>query len=546
MDSDASDQSTASLNEAINETIELLNQSAMRDAELYSIIAATPQEAPNLGILAKRIQKRIEHMRALNFITSFEFAAMSELADAEYCLETGEQLIDRRISGEARTVAAKILRLRAIDASRSAIERDIYDFVRNNPTLPTGLELAVAAVKFYRIAMDVVYGVQTTAMSLNNFSAFEEYPQEPLPADKVPIMQPETEVQNRDYILLTAAQLNLSRSDYNIADMAQMTKPEINKFLMQVLKNKNKSSEEILVNSKDAITALFDWSMSQEAINLKNRISRAQSAHTASMQEAQNKLREAIEARLEYNAKTGDNTQGLKLFEQINKIVSGGFYKFTGVTGGGATVKKLNFETGDVLCSYRNATHGIDYGLHMGRYKIEYTPTNGRIRVYGLADNLKSHDYIHPHISSSNEVCWGNAGYIFNKLVHEQNIADVMNALQVILTTYNPESPYRELHEFVGDDTSRIVGVMSKYTRDGYILIESESFESCSKGVNIEYNGTEMQEDEEGYDREYMEVTVYKLVDARSGKRLDNKTYIRDEDGNFHDLEFFGFDWIDK
>lgn len=146
------------------------------------------------------------------------------------------------------------------------------------------------------------------------------------------------------------------------------------------------------------------------------------------------------------------NQNGIDLTPEIAAIVKDGWYRyeseFTKAMNSGSEEPCLYFTTPRVNMSFYNKAVGAEMNVDMGRYLIKYRVRTGVIEVKTHEDNLIVEGYIHPHVSSDNTLCWGNASTHYSKSMVEHTPSLAFKSMRVILQTYNDESPYRSISEF--------------------------------------------------------------------------------------------------
>lgn len=134
------------------------------------------------------------------------------------------------------------------------------------------------------------------------------------------------------------------------------------------------------------------------------------------------------------------------LLTELTTIVQKGFWHLHGFT---TITNMLEFHTvGDCHQSLVNSAAGVDINVNFGRFKALVNVQESTVYVYPLERNLEVSGYIHPHISAGSTVCWGNAADMVSKALPKLHLACVMEALSVILTHYNEESPYCMIQKF--------------------------------------------------------------------------------------------------
>lgn len=140
----------------------------------------------------------------------------------------------------------------------------------------------------------------------------------------------------------------------------------------------------------------------------------------------------------------------LDFVEITKKILEQGFWKFETLNE-----KELWFEFSNippVIMAAKNAKAGIDYKVYMGYYSARlYFGQSLSVRVFPKAENLKTPggNYYHPYVSSTGNVCWGNASQTVQNHLIAGEFVEVFNLLSVLMTTYDLTSgPYVSLETF--------------------------------------------------------------------------------------------------
>lgn len=176
----------------------------------------------------------------------------------------------------------------------------------------------------------------------------------------------------------------------------------------------------------------FEREFSSINENLLNKVGQLASARTA-LWNLENKTPEKV----------------LNIIEQVEKIVSGGFYTFELDQSVKMVRGSYCFYTSPIFLAYKNPAAGINIqSCPFGRFKVVYNILNGSIKVTRLAKNLEYSGYYHPHVSASGSVCWGNAAQLYKESVQTYDMVKALNTLQVILTNYNDQSPYKPIQRF--------------------------------------------------------------------------------------------------
>lgn len=101
-----------------------------------------------------------------------------------------------------------------------------------------------------------------------------------------------------------------------------------------------------------------------------------------------------------------------------------------------------------IQCSWKMPNLGVDMSVDMGQYTVGIQLNSGSIRVEPYEGNINVDGYYHPHVSQSNQMCWGTGQKSKDMALQEQKVDVVLEIVRQILITYNPDSPYRKLEAF--------------------------------------------------------------------------------------------------
>lgn len=133
---------------------------------------------------------------------------------------------------------------------------------------------------------------------------------------------------------------------------------------------------------------------------------------------------------------------------EVDKILEGGFYSLARNKTYTCPNKLLWFTTRDITLTHKNHSAGIDLEVPMGNYYVSVNMETYDVRVKPCNNNLKYSEYYHPHVNEGGRVCWGNAAEVMAQALADMKPSVALTALQIILTTYNDESPYASLRDF--------------------------------------------------------------------------------------------------
>jgi hypothetical protein len=136
----------------------------------------------------------------------------------------------------------------------------------------------------------------------------------------------------------------------------------------------------------------------------------------------------------------------VSLPQEIASIEQAGFWEFINYR---KMDTALEFKTKNpVHASKVNPAAGIDIHVNFGLFKAVVFLKSSQVYVEPCGNNLKVSGYAHPHVSDGGSVCWGNAADMVARSLPLLKIAPVMEALSIILTHYNEDSPFQHIEGF--------------------------------------------------------------------------------------------------
>jgi hypothetical protein len=132
------------------------------------------------------------------------------------------------------------------------------------------------------------------------------------------------------------------------------------------------------------------------------------------------------------------------LAKQAAEIVRDGFWEFYKLTK-----ESLIFVTrADVVVAHKNPARGIDIQVNLGRFKGFIDLSEGYIYVGSYKNNVHIDGIIHPHAYDEDEICWGSAYDVANRMQAEGDYVPLFRLLATLLTSYNDSNPYEQLYRF--------------------------------------------------------------------------------------------------
>lgn len=141
-----------------------------------------------------------------------------------------------------------------------------------------------------------------------------------------------------------------------------------------------------------------------------------------------------------------------KWFQSLQDALTVSQFTFVGVYHTyGSDGLKLRFITEPITCGHVNRTRGWNHYVNLGRFACDITLTNTSfsVRVKGFSNNIKTYNnYIHPHVASNGEVCWGTASDPLLKAYNQSDLSGMLGIIYSVLTQYNYDNPYVGLYRF--------------------------------------------------------------------------------------------------
>lgn len=139
--------------------------------------------------------------------------------------------------------------------------------------------------------------------------------------------------------------------------------------------------------------------------------------------------------------------------EQVEKVLATNLWQYHGLEANCLVFRSTN----PVVMKWKDDPKGIDMVVNLGTFlvKVDFKSPDLRAKALDLKPEHRvtgNGTYFHPHVGASNTgwggICWGNASRAFDGFVKDANLVDAMNALWMLLNTYNDDSPYMALSSF--------------------------------------------------------------------------------------------------
>lgn len=87
----------------------------------------------------------------------------------------------------------------------------------------------------------------------------------------------------------------------------------------------------------------------------------------------------------------------------------------------------------------------------LGQFIIAFYCADKKFNVLPYRNNINAEgmmNHYHPHVFDSKDICWGNAGASYSELMNGQRIGDLFLIADMILHSYNQDSPVTEISRF--------------------------------------------------------------------------------------------------
>lgn len=221
------------------------------------------------------------------------------------------------------------------------------------------------------------------------------------------------------------------------------TKVEINKRLFEIAKS---------TAAKARAVADFDPTVVSSATaaffnknSTKDQLLRSLRGYQNSIQNYQSEIKNLVKSMFQTQSEIAQmeaiNTSDL-FVREMNKIISSNRFE------------QIYFYTqGPHICALSKPVT-LKYAekeYFLGQFVIAFNCTDKRFSVYPYKDNINAEglaNHYHPHIFEAKDICWGNAGASYSELMGAQKIGDLFLIADMILHSYNYESPINEINRF--------------------------------------------------------------------------------------------------
>lgn len=165
-------------------------------------------------------------------------------------------------------------------------------------------------------------------------------------------------------------------------------------------------------------------------------------------------------------------TTGLGIGKDLQELLSEGWWTLsdTPVKSG------ISLVSPNIVLSYKREKQAVMTAVNMGRYQANIIAEGSRMTVsivkYNSNPVFGSSGYYHPHVQHNAKVCFGDMEFDAGRAMHTFNLKPLANILMKVLTNYNADSPYVQLHRFEEASVKGSVFRREKYLEDQKALRE--------------------------------------------------------------------------
>lgn len=236
-------------------------------------------------------------------------------------------------------------------------------------------------------------------------------------------------------------------------ELLTLDKKEVNKRFFELTSARTAAPIEFSEQLMDAFKVTFRVQDSPQYQELERSMKTALNTATSRHNDFEYYLNEANKKRMQLGIMLA--RAPIDFSKQISEVIASGFFKLDHENTLRGMMNQINdekyivFTTPDITLKHTNVDAGIDMVVPMGRYRVELFVYTGKVRVRNQYNTrLVDGEYLHPHVAASGSVCWGNGKDAYIKACENYDFNTIMGMLQVILTNYNDNLPYRGLESW--------------------------------------------------------------------------------------------------
>lgn len=336
---------------------------------------------------------------------------------------------------------------------------------------------------------------------------------------------------NLSYLQMLLSNSGVVITGQEQADWSKLEKNEINKLVFERIATTGPRTiaPELEEKLKAIDDTLFKRVLVARDNNIHNILQRVDSmVYDARLAQSrfEEKLLNLAKLRVELAA-SASNCEAKKMTDIVNECIKNPFYTLINIDG-----EELTFLTNPVTIRYYHEVQGIDIAVPMGSFKVVIKPLLNRVRVHLGENNTSVNGCIHPHVGISGDVCWGNGADRAINALRNLELHTVLQILEIILKTYNPDSPYVTLQLFkFHQDKPDLSNEHHVYRSQGIAWILEEKFNELDfEGVVYDLS---TGEDDDGEERDMVQAKVYRRYYPKYDY-YSPSYYLKGTDGEYH------------
>lgn len=282
------------------------------------------------------------------------------------------------------------------------------------------------------------------------------------------------------YVEFMAASMHKNIADWDIEPFTTRgnflkDRPTINKRFMEVLSSEmlkptgNESAMHAKLSSDDVAKIL--QIAQNRSIPEKDRLLRQREDTIQNMRALATRYNDAHRSLVAVNERI--NAINPSVFEHFVKdielILQDNFWEYNGVQVGRDSGYVSFLTRAPIVLVEQNKTAGIDNKVNMGRFEVRLMLTTLQANVHAYRNCLQISDITHPHVLD-NKICWGQINDALVNAINNMDLKRIMALTKSLLTSYNPDSPYRALFEF------KIMRMLADFEQFDGICYERSTF----------------------------------------------------------------------
>lgn len=156
------------------------------------------------------------------------------------------------------------------------------------------------------------------------------------------------------------------------------------------------------------------------------------------------RVRRAAESRATLRGIKARAKEGAGITNDLKRVLSEGWWSLS--KGEEGTISLI---TPEVILTFVNEGAKITSAVNLGRYLLEVkVPATSLVAaIHAYDNNPDAEGYYHPHVTSDGNICTGDMSEAYHAACNNFRFYDLVAIMKKVLTNYNDESPYVELHE---------------------------------------------------------------------------------------------------